>query len=143
MFTSCLPHVYLMFTSVYQGRRPHIYLMFTSRFGDIWCRFVSFGPAPHIYQRGEIPGAVWSLKQLLVCRSYRTPHTLRALYVEYKRALTTTTSGAYRAGVGPNGARSDWQQVYHPLIRAREGAAEYAEPEMPFDDGLFPKLILA
>ena len=22
-------------------------------FGDIWCRFVSFGPAPHIYQRGE------------------------------------------------------------------------------------------
>ena len=22
-------------------------------FGDIWCLFVSFGPAPHIYQRGE------------------------------------------------------------------------------------------
>ena len=24
-----------------------------ARFGDIWCLFVSFGPAPHIYQRGE------------------------------------------------------------------------------------------
>ena len=25
-------------------------------FGDIWCLFVSFGPAPHIYQRGERVG---------------------------------------------------------------------------------------
>ena len=25
-------------------------------FGDIWCQFVSFGPAPHIYQRGERVG---------------------------------------------------------------------------------------
>ena len=24
--------------------------------GDIWCQFVSFGPAPHIYQRGECVG---------------------------------------------------------------------------------------
>ena len=25
-------------------------------FGDIWCRVVSFDPAPHIYQRGERVG---------------------------------------------------------------------------------------
>ena len=25
-------------------------------FGDIWCQFVSVGPAPHIYQRGERVG---------------------------------------------------------------------------------------
>ena len=25
-------------------------------FGDIWCQFVSFGPAPHMYQRGERVG---------------------------------------------------------------------------------------
>ena len=25
----------------------------TRAFGDIWCLFVSVGPAPHIYQRGE------------------------------------------------------------------------------------------
>ena len=50
---------------------------------------------------------------------------------------------AYRAGVGPTRARSDWQHVYLPLIRAREGAAKYAEPEMSFDDGLPPKLRLS
>ena len=26
-------------------------------FGDIWCQFVSFGPAPHIYQRGDASGS--------------------------------------------------------------------------------------
>jgi len=61
----------------------------------------------------------------------------RVVWAEYAEPT------AYRAGVGPNGARSDWQQVYHPLIRAREGAAEYAEPGMPFDDGWFPKLSLS
>ena len=31
-------------------------------FGDIWCLFVSFGPAPHIYQRGErVGGAVCTI----------------------------------------------------------------------------------
>ena len=32
------------------------YLLFPATFGDIWCMFVSFGPAPHIYQRGERVG---------------------------------------------------------------------------------------
>ena len=31
-------------------------------FGDIWCLFVSVGPAPHIYQRGErVRGAVCTI----------------------------------------------------------------------------------
>ena len=46
-------------------------------------------------------------------------------------------------GSGPTGPGQIGNKVYHSLIRAREGAAEYAEPEMLFDDGLFPKLILS
>ena len=47
MFTSRLPHVYLMFTSVYQGRRPHIYLMFTSCLPHVYLMFTSC--LPHVY----------------------------------------------------------------------------------------------
>ena len=37
------------------GSVPRISRMLLPRghFGDIWCQFVSFGPAPHIYQQGE------------------------------------------------------------------------------------------
>ena len=39
----------------------YVYVLVT--FGDIWCQFVSFGPAPHIYQRGErVGGAVCTSK---------------------------------------------------------------------------------
>ena len=41
MFTSRLPHVYLMFTSVYQGRGPHVYLMFTSCLPHVYLMFTS------------------------------------------------------------------------------------------------------
>jgi len=60
-------------------------------FGDIWCLFVSFGPAPHIYQRGErvgepgfsYPGGLhiivllkFDLKLASVCVSSRTGESL-------------------------------------------------------------------
>ena len=35
---------------------PNVTKCMQSAFGDIWCLFVSFGPAPHIYQRGERVG---------------------------------------------------------------------------------------
>ena len=39
------------------GETPSLLIVsFLVTFGDIWCLFVSFGPAPHIYQRGERVG---------------------------------------------------------------------------------------
>ena len=46
MRASLLPDFYL----------SQLYLSGGVTFGDIWCLFVSFGPAPHIYQRGERVG---------------------------------------------------------------------------------------
>ena len=38
------------------------YFPYGDIFGDIWCQFVSFGPAPHIYQRDErVGGAVCTI----------------------------------------------------------------------------------
>ena len=58
--SQALCHLYLDFilisdVFVGQGVTDFIDLHLVT-FGDIWCRFVSFGPAPHIYQRGERVG---------------------------------------------------------------------------------------
>ena len=36
--------------------RREVEVLTPQTFGDIWCLFVSFGPTPHIYQRGERVG---------------------------------------------------------------------------------------
>ena len=67
-----------------QSRRAPDAITVPTHFGDIWCLFVSFGPAPHIYQRGERVGGP-------VCTIFTA--TIRATWLSVRQGREVPGTG--------------------------------------------------